>query len=98
MVPVPKRLFTDGEVGRIESIVETMVSQHTGPSMPAAQLQSAPVKIPPEPSGSYGGGDKAHVQPLDHHLRGRPELPGADVGGGERWHSAELGGRCDGYV
>lgn len=38
---VPKRLFNDGEVGRTELVVETMVLQQAGPSMPPAELQLA---------------------------------------------------------
>lgn len=52
-VQVPKRLFIDGGLERTKSVVETMVSQQAGPSMLPPQLQSAPVRTPPEPSGPY---------------------------------------------
>lgn len=49
MIPVPNKLLVKGVEGKpAATVVETMVSQQAGTSMP----QSAPLLTPPEPSGA----------------------------------------------
>lgn len=52
MVPIPKQMLYAGAVGETATtVVETMVSQQAGSSMPPPVLQSASVLMLPEPSG-----------------------------------------------
>lgn len=52
-VRMSKKLLIGGAAGQAATVVEPMVSQQVGPSLPEPELQSAPVEMLPEPGGAY---------------------------------------------
>lgn len=99
MIPSPKRLLADSAgVKPAETVVETVVSQQAGPSMPQPELQSAPVGTLPEAGGTYDVFEHTRYRHVLVAATNGGDAGAERAGGGDEPHVASLDRHLDGRL